>query len=366
MTYLFFAIAAAMILVALGFVLVPLLRRGRQAGRPRGVFVLSLVLAFVVPLATVGLYALIGTPAAIDPAVRAQPKLTVEQAIAQLSQHLKTSPDDLQGWVLLAQTHSAMGDPAGARDAYDHALKLAPDNADVMVAWAEADSLARPDHRIEGKSRSLLEKAVKANPRNQRGLWLLGISQYQRGRFADAALTWRRLQVLLDPAGKVAGAVQRQIAMANARAAGKSQAEAVAMLSSGAPAAAGSAASNVAGADKPAAARLEVKVSVAPDLRKNIDASSSLFVYARAAKGSPMPLAVVRLKASQLPTTVTLTDGMGMTPTMQLSSADKVLVVARISKSGQAAPEKGDLEGTTGPLAVHAPTSVDVVIDHLR
>ncbi len=227
----FYIIAALMIIAALALVVLPMVRRGRQCGRPRGVFGLSLVLAFVLPLSAVGVYALVGEPGAVLAKVRkAPPEMSVDQAIAQLRQRLKKSPDDLQGWLLLARSYTIMKQPADARDAYAHALTLAPDNADILVAWVEADSLARTDHLIEGTARKRLQKALRIDPHNQRGLWLMGISDYQAGHFADAVLTWRRLQVLLKPDGDVANAVTRQIAMANARAAGKSQAEAEALL----------------------------------------------------------------------------------------------------------------------------------------
>ncbi|HET7358907.1 MAG TPA: hypothetical protein VFJ04_02070 [Rhodanobacteraceae bacterium] len=353
MTYLFYAIAAAMIAVALLLVLRPLLQRGRRDGRSRGIFGLALGVAFVLPLAAIGLYALVGTPVALDPAVRnTPPQLTIQQAVAALQARLQQSPDDVQGWMLLGQTYDVMQQPVQSRDAYGHALKLAPDNVDVMVAWAQADSLARDDHAIAGQARALLQKAVAAQPRNQRALWLLGISDYQAGHFADAALTWRRLQVLLKPGSKVADAVLGQIAMANARASGKTQAEAEAMLQ---PATADA-----------TAPRLRVDVSVAPALAGKVAAGDSVFVFARADGGSPMPLAVTRLDAAKLPATVILTDGMGMTPSMNLSSADKVVITARVSKSGQALPQPGDLEGSSPALDVHTHMPVAIVIDHTR
>lgn len=368
MTLLFYAIAAIMLAAALILLLRPLLRRGRQAGHSRGVFALALGVAFVLPLAAIGLYALVGTPVALNPASREPPQLTIEQAVAALQQRLQQAPDDAQGWMLLGQSYSVMQQPANARDAYGRALKLAPDNADVMVAWAEADSLARPDHQITGQSRELLKKAIDAQPRNQRALWLLGISDYQAGHFVDAALTWRRLQVLLQPGSDVANAVVGQIAMANARAAGKTQAEAAALLQGDAvPAAAASAAvaSGVAAADADAP-RLQVDISIAPALAARVAADDTVFVFARAEGGPPMPLAVARMAASKLPASVVLTDGMGMTPDGNLSSARKVVVIARISKSGQALPQAGDLEGSSASLDVHTRTPIAIVIDHAR
>ncbi|HET7663135.1 MAG TPA: hypothetical protein VFK31_05790 [Rhodanobacteraceae bacterium] len=353
MLILFYILAAIMILAALALVLIPMVRRGRQHGRPRGVFGLSLILAFVLPLSAIGVYALVGTPSAVLASVRkAPPQMTVEQAIAQLRQRLEKSPNDLQGWLLLGRSYTIMKRPTDARDAYAQALKLAPDSADIMVAWVEADSLARPDHIIKGEARKRLQKALGINPHNQRGLWLMGISDYQAGHFVDAALAWRRLQVLLKPDSDVANAVTRQIAMANARAAGKSQAEAEALL-------------------KPAddqtdtqavAPQIEVKVSLSPSLKDKVRASDTLFVYAHT-NGSPMPLAIKRIKAAQLPVTVTLTDAMSMTPGHDLSLVGKVTLTARISRSGNAKPQAGDLEGDVGPLNVDGHTSTAIVIN---
>lgn len=368
MTIVFYIIVALMIAAGLAFLLRPLLSHGRRNGRSRGIFGLSVAIAFLLPPIAIGLYTLVGAPAALTPEAYAPPKITVEQAIAELKRRLNQSPEDLQGWMLLGQSYSVMQKPGEARDAYGHALKLAPDNTDVMVAWAEADSLARADHQITGRSRELLKKAIDAQPRNQRALWLLGISDYQAGHFVDAALTWRRLQVLLQPDSDVANAVVAQIAMANARAAGKTQAEAEALLQGDAvPAAAASAAvaSGAAAADVDAP-RLQVEVSLAPALASKVADSDTVFVFARAEGGPPMPLAVARMAASKLPASVVLTDGMGMAPGSNLSSAGTVVVTARISRSGQALPQPGDLEGSSAALDVHTRTPIAIVIDHAR
>ena len=182
-----------------------------------------------------------------------------------------------------------------------------------MVAWAETDAMARDRPPHPGRARSLLQQAVKDDPRNQRGLWLLGISDYQRGHSPMPRLTWRRLQVLLQPGSKVAQAVKQQIAMANARAGGKTQA-----TGHGAAAAASRSRQRPPGPPLPAMPRARIiAVHVQPGTRRCARRSSPTtrcIVFARASKGPPMPLAVARLKASALPTTVMLTDGMGMTP----------------------------------------------------
>lgn len=341
MKLVFFVVAAVMIAVALALLLWPLVRHGRRQGRSWGVFVLALGIAFALPLAAGGLYLLVGTPVTLDGVGAAQPAMDVDQAVAALRDHLKQQPNDLQGWLLLAQTEAALHQNTQARDGYDQALRIDPHNATAMVGWAEADSMVRADHRIDGRALDLLKQAVQADPANQRGLWLLGISQFQHDQYADAAATWRRLQPLLEPGSTVAKAVTEQIAVAEARAGGKPDAT-------------------------PATApgpRLNVHLELAPALRDKLKPGAALFVYARAEHGPPMPLAVARLDASQLPTTVTLTDAMAMAPQMALSSTDKVTIGARISASGQAIAQPGDLEGSAGVVAVDRKTPVRLVID---
>lgn len=356
----FVVIAALMVLVTLGIIVVPMLRRARSDGRPRHVFVLALVITFVLPLVAWGLYMKVGTPAALNPQAIHPPPMTMDQAVAQLKTELDQHPDSLQGWLLLGQTYAQSGRPGLARDAYDHALKLAPDNADIMVAWAEADSMAQDDHRIDGRARTLLERAVKADPRNQRGLWLLGVSDFQHHQFADAVLVWRRLKVLLVPNSSVARAVDKQIVLANARAEGKSQAQARALVQD-TPAPAES-------AQPPAVegAHIAVNIRLAPQLAQRVRPGDTLYVFAKAVKGPPMPLAVARLSASVLPTTVMLTDGMGMTPTLRLSSVARVNITARISHSGQPIAAPGDLEGKAGPVRVDSGQAVHIVINSVH
>lgn len=340
----FFLIAAAMIAVALALLLLPLVRHGRQQGRSRGVFALALIIAFALPLAAVGLYLGIGTPVALNGVPRADAGMSIGQAVEELKAHLAQKPDDLQGWMLLAQTYGAMHRQAEARDAYEQALRIDANNSVAMVGWAEADSLLRDDHLIEGRSLELLQRAVKLDPQSQHGLWLLGISQFQHDEYAEAAATWRQLQPMLDPDSNVARAVAEQIAVADARA-GKA---------------------GTAAAADPAGPALQVQVALSPTLKNKLSPGDTLFVYARAEQGPPMPLAVARMDAAALPATVTLTDAMGMTPQLKLSSAPRVFVGARISKNGQAIAQPGDLEGDAGVVDVNTHTPVKISIDKVH
>jgi len=346
---LFYMAAAVMIAVALVLLLLPLLRNGRKTGGPRSLFVLMLGIALVVPVGAALLYRQIGTPVALNGVTtQAQTVTDVNKALDQLRAHLAAQPNDTQGWLLLGQAEMEMQQPDQARSAFEQALKTSPDNTAAMVGWAQADSTARADHHIDTRARELLERAVKLEPNNQRGLWLLGISDFQQGRFADAASTWRTLQPMLQPGSSVAQAVEQQIALADARV-------------GHAPASASSTAA--ATGTGPA---LHIKVTIAPSLKKRLVNGDTLFVYARAEHGPPVPLAAARLDASQLPAEVTLTDAMSMLPSTRLSSVARVIVGARISHSGNAVAQAGDLEGDGGAVTVDSRKPVNIVIDKVH
>ena len=369
----FYGFAALMLAAALACAAVPLLRAGRRAGRARAPFVLALALVFTLPIAAIGLYALFGTPSALQPQASTS-SMDLASATAELRAKLQRDPNHPEGWVLLAQAYTSMGRLDDARDAFGQALKLKPNDPDIMVAYAEADAQARPDHRIDGQARALLERAVALQPDHQRGLWLLGISDYQLGRYDDATAHWQRLLKLLPSDSKLASAVKAQIAMAQARAQGKTQAEAEVLAQT---VAAQNAITNETADDAdvkpasnapstPGSAVLKVEVKLDPKLASKISPADTLFVFARAIDGPPMPLAVARLSAASLPKTVTLTDAMAMAPQLKLSMFPRVQVSARISKSGDALPHAGDLESQPMQAATDAKRPVVLTIDRVH
>jgi cytochrome c-type biogenesis protein CcmH len=112
-------------------------------------------------------------------------------------------------------------------------------------------------------------------------------------------------------------------------------------------------------------AALSVKVSLDPALRERLAPGDTVFVYARAVEGPPMPLAVVRRPATELPFTVTLDDSMAMVPAMSLSRFDSVRVSARVSHSGNAMPQSGDLRGEVSPVKVASSSVIEIVINEI-
>ena len=355
MTIRFLVIAAVMVVAALACVLVPLVRSARREGHPRAPFVLALVLALAIPPVVLGAYLTIGTPQALQ-ALPVDSQSTLIEATRQLRESLARKPDDAQGWALLAQAYSALDQPQQALDALNHLLKLKPDDPDAMVAWVEATAATNPSHLIDDAARAKLQHTLQIEPTHQRALWLLGISDFQRRQYADAAKRWKILLPLLQPGSKVAATVQQELAEAEARA-GAADAAGASVGAPPAPPTSAAGDSDVA---------IRVKVTIEDQLLDRMKPGDTLFVFAMAADGSPMPLAVAKLGSVQFPVTITLTDAMAMSPSLHLSQYRKVQVVARLSASGNAMPQAGDLQSTPMEVATNTRTPVTVTIDRVE
>jgi len=407
----FLIFAALMLIAALAFVLVPLLRtrvgddaqnearRRRKAleaahadgiltdaeyaakcaalaqaapasapARTRTGFAVALAVALLLPAAAILLYWQLGAPRALDPAnlvARLGDGADIEAAIAQLAEKMKQDPDNAEGWALLGRAYKSTRRFADARDALKRAHDLLPDDADLMVEYAETLVLSSSDHRIQGEALDLIEKAIQTNPQNQKGLWLAGIADSQAGKYAEAVKKWNTLLPLLPPGSNVADSVQEQIAQAEALRDGKPL---PAPSTQPPPETSKAAAAAEAGANEAQAAatsgpRILVTVALDPRLKDKVAPGDTLFVFAKAASGPPMPLAIAKLTAAQLPASVTLTDAMSMMPNMNLSAFAQIVIGARISKSGQAIAQSGDLQALSAPLPNSRSEPVELTID---
>jgi cytochrome c-type biogenesis protein CcmH len=278
-----------------------------------------------------------------------------------------------------------MDQPAKGAAALERALALAPQDPEVMISLAQALAAAA-DGQLQGRPTDLIAAALAAEPDHATGLWLHGLAAYQAKDFAQAVERWERLAQGLDPNGEDAAQLRQFIADAreegglpaaapDASPPGLRQTSGTSSVSTTRPdapsrttASGTSPAESSLDASSTAAAglSLQVEVSLAQPLWREANVNHSLFIYAKAASGPPMPLAVKRLKVADLPLTVTLDDSLAMTPEMTLSKFSPVIVGARISASGQASPQSGDLEGETGPIAPADHPSVKVLIDRIR
>ena len=408
MTVMFWSIAAVMALMALALVLRPLVRGGAvrdarfdalERARRDGVLSdaefaakrdalgapatapthvprpLVVVLSLAIGVGSFGLYRLVGEPRAMVPGSVPSAAPPMEEVIPALVARLEQAPDDLEGWLLLGRAYKQTMRFAEARDALANAIRIAPESPDAMVEYAESLALAADDRRLGDEAHALLARALALEPEHQRGLWLSGIAALQDERYTDAVSVWERLLIQLPPDSDVAESVREQIAQARASGGMPALAERSSLTPAGVangPAAPSdatetSAPSTVAGEPPAATApRLVVELTLAPALAARIAPGDTLFVFARAPQGPKMPLAIQRLPVPSFPTTIVLDDSMGMLPALKLSQAEQVVVGARISKSGNAAAQPGDLEVFSEPLSVATQKGpVRLVIAHV-
>jgi cytochrome c-type biogenesis protein CcmH len=327
----FIIVSLVLAVIVLGLVLRPLWRDRPAIG-------VGLLLSLV--LSTGLVYSLVGTPASLDPARRVSSH-TFAEAIANLEAELARNPDQIEGWRLLANTYASIDRPQDAQAARMQALKLAPDDADLLTQIAEARSIAAPDRIFDAEGVAMLQRALAQQPMHQHARWFLGIAQRQARQPAEAAKTWEPLLGVVDPE-TVAG-LREQINAARADAG----------LEPLAPAAEVAAAT----------ANLTISVSLDPALAMGMSKDAVVFVIARPAGGPPMPVAVRKLPAASLPQVIILNDTDSLMPTTKLSQLQTIEITARVSASGDAAPRKGDFEAV--PATVQKGQSAAVLIDRV-
>ena len=325
-------------------------------------------MAVVIAVAVTG-YALTGSPSLATRGAPRNPLATqsddadtnreigleqIAQMVDKLAERMKTRPDDAEGWTMLARSYTVLGRYAEAVPAYRRATQLEPKNAGLLADFSDALAATNEGHATP-ESLALLDRALSLDPRHPKALALAGTIAFERGDYAGAALQWQKIADALPPDGEFRQQVQANIDEARRRgnlpAAGPpavSPSPASSSLQQSASSGASRGPSNRPAAS--AGASVSGTVTLAPALAARAVPTDTVFVFARAASGSRMPLAVFRATVADLPLAFQLDDSMAMTA-MKLSDAKQVIVGARVSKSGNALPQPGDLSGESAPVA---------------
>ncbi|ROH89396.1 c-type cytochrome biogenesis protein CcmI [Stagnimonas aquatica] len=256
--------------------------------------------------------------------------------VAKLEARLQAEPDSLEGWTMLGRSYFVMERYAEAASAYAKANELSGNNNPALLTGeGEALAMAR-DRDLLGRPQQLFEAALKLAPDDGKTLWYAGLANAQAKDYAQAQARFGQLLQQELPEDIRAAVVQRL--------------DELRQLQGGAPmtAAATPAAAQAAGNQSAVATGLSLSITVEldPALTAQLPPGAVLFVFAKAASGPPMPLAVQRLPGARLPLTVKLDDSMAMTPAMKLSQFDRWTITARLSQSGGAQAQPGDLQGS--------------------
>ena len=410
MSLLFSVIAALLVLGALLFVLPPLLRdparrqlrllrQARDAGvleesdyqrraqdliepgqnQSRGG--LGGILGVLIIGCTIALYLQLGTLAGIAPepastgsGAEGTAPHSIEEAVTELRRRIEADPSDLQSRMMLGRALKSMNRFAEATEVLRQAQALAPESAPIKTELAEALILDNRGESPPPRAAELLQPAVQVQPQNQKALWLLGATAMQAGRPERAVAHWQNLLPLIED-DSVRTSVQQQIDNARAQLDGNSATTSPPPGTGqpsprdSQPAAKATAETAPPAADTTAQGEdgegLEFTVDMAPELRDSVPDQAILFVFARPADGSRMPLAAQRLSSFEFPIRIQLDDTDSMIAGRKLSDHRRVELVARLSASGGASARPGDLEGSSGPIDRNTGDTPRVVIDRV-
>ncbi len=305
--------------------------------------VIALVV-FVVPVCSMLLYSVLGQPAALDPLALKQgvdasaevtPEKLTEMATA-LTRRLQDEPNSMEGWVMLGRVQRARGRYEEAAEALGKALSLSRDD-NLLIERAEV--LAQKNGgSFAGEPWSIIQRVLAADPHHLNALFLAGSASYAEMNFRSALRFWERAREVVPADSPDAPELDRAIAEARDKMG----------LPPIPPRAAAEAPSNkVADA---AASSISGRVTLVNELKGLVAPTDTVFVYATPVSGSRMPVAIVRTTADKLPLDFVLDDSTAMNPNVKLSNMSEVTVRVRISKSGQATAQAGDLGVSLSPV----------------
>ncbi|MBI1284924.1 MAG: c-type cytochrome biogenesis protein CcmI [Thiobacillus sp.] len=327
---------------------------------------LGFALGTLLPAAAFGMYFWLGNPASLIAVADANAGAAQSDAAGSAAQHdfmkliekveekTRTSPEDGEAWSMLAKSYAVVERWPEALQAYEKANQLLPQDASVMSGYAEA--IAINNNRVlTGRPMELVQKALEINPDDMKGLELSGIYAFQEKNFAQASYFFKKLHKLMPPESAYAQDILA--AQQEAERLMKSGLSGLDDLSNPPPAEEKAAAVT-------AGAAIKGSIDIAPTLKSKIAASDVLFLFARAGQGGP-PVAAIRAGAGKFPLEFELNDSMAMNPANTLSQQKQVMLVARVSKSGNPMGQAGDLEGTVTAVKVGA-SGVKVVIDQVK
>ncbi len=331
----------------------------------------ALSLAMIIPAASGVLYWTLGNPAAMThpvvsstaqggPGNDAQIEDSLNTLIEQLRKKLEQNPNDAVGWGLLARSYMAMERYADAVPIIERATKLDPNNASLLADYADALGVHQ-GRKLDGRPETLIQKALKLDPHNVKALMLSGTIAYNRKDFARAAKEWEDAHAYLPPDDQESSdQLKASIAEAKRRMGGGPSMN---MLVANPP-------MEQAKPSKPAtqsgqSRAITGKVVLGSNFAGKSSLPDTLFVFAKDVAGPPMPVSIVRASRKDLPFTFRLDDSTSPMPSRKLSDIGTVVIVARLSKSGKAMPESGDLEGMSQPIKPGT-ENITVVIDRER
>ncbi len=328
---------------------------------------MPITLAITVPLLAAGIYSQLGdfnaatgklVESTVIPGDKNRPKMSIEEAVAMLEQRLAEQPENPDGWFMLAKTYMSMHQYQKAVAAYEKTIELVGDEPELLLRYVDALAMTE-DGSLIGSARPVIEKVILMIPDNPMLLWMAGTFEHQQKNYSGALAYWYKLRPKITEDTQSKEQLEQLIQEAESH----FNANEIAALQQALPA-----------IEKPVTEKklvetgVEIKVSVEldPALRDKVTADDTLFIFAKALQGPPMPLAAIKKTVSALPLTVSLNDAMAMMPQMKLSNFEQVRIVAVISKSGRPGTQPGDLFAEASPVNVKSQEKISLIINQVK
>jgi len=307
-----------------------------------------------------GLKPVVASAPAADPEEQAA-RQQIEGMVGKLAERLKDKPDDATGWLMLGRSYTVLGRIDDSLVAYDKAATLRPTDATTLADYADALAV-KAGGRQTPQSEALIARALAAEPTHLKALALAGTAAFEHADYATAVRHWEKMAQGLPADSPDAPRLQASLDEARRRGGLAAAAPAAAPAQTAAAATAAAEPARTTGPKPGPGPMITGTVTLAPALAAKAAPTDTVFIFARAVQGARMPLAVIRAQVKDLPIRYQLDDSMAMAPNAKLSGAAQVIVSARISKSGNAIPQAGDLAGESAPVAPGA-TGVAITIN---
>lgn len=308
----------------------------------------AILLLVLVPVFVISLYVHLGQPELVEKAAllsefnnantKEEKLASIEKMLNQLEQKMINQPDDIEGWLMLTNSYTALERYPDALRAVNNLYRLRSEDPTVLLRYADILSMTNGGV-FAGRPTDLINEALRLDPENANGLWFAGLAANERGDIDEAISYWQHLVPKLEEGSEQQQQVKKFIQMISQHVE-----------------------SNQTEPSANQEYKIQVNVSLSDGLVKETNSDDIVFIYAQALSGPPMPIAVVRKKVSDLPLQTVLNDSMAMMPSNKLSDHTQVKLTARISKSGNAIAESGDLIGTVNSVQTNLNEPINIII----
>ncbi len=303
-------------------------------------------LCLFITILSSGLYFSLGDVLRVSQKNEQQPmtQVGVEKMVAEFALKMEADPTNLKGWAMLGRSYRMLGRNEDAAKSFSRAGQLINEDPELLAEYADT-LVALANGNFAGKPLQLINQALKLDPNNLLALWLSGTASFNNGDYKSAVQTWEKLAQQLPPGSEEARTIESSIAEARSKGG-----------LAGTNTNINTAVANGKG--------VSGKIEISAELKSKVKSGDVLMVIARQ-PGERMPVAVLRVPATEFPMNFALTDALAMNPSAPISKLSDVSIEVRISKTGMAKAEAGDLISSVQTVKVGS-NQVKLLVDQVR